>query len=316
MTFKVAVPKNLSDSGKNLLLKNNFELIELKNMDNSELLNKAKNANGIILGVNKFNDDNFKYLKNLKIIARTGVGFNNINCKLAARNGVWVTITPEGDYQETANAAFTAILSLGRHFPQINYSMYHNSFKQAREIPTHDLKNKTLGIIGYGRVGKALEKNAHYFGFNILINSHHPTVPKYGKYVDKITLLKNSDFISLNVPATPETFHMIDINELKLMKQSANIINFARGTLINTKALINALKNHEIDGAALDVYEQEPLPKTSELYKLNNVLLTPHIGGITIESRRKMAYDAASEITRVLTNKKPLWPVISNVQIN
>lgn len=309
MSRKVAVPSYLSEAGKKVLRENNCEVIELDQMTNENILAHAKDIDGAILNVDPFSSDNFDQMPNLKILARIGVGYDNVDYKVAGKKGVWVTITPKANFDTTAEATMAALLYMARRWPQITSLMRAGKYEEANKLESHDIAGRTLGIIGYGRVGRALEKKAHDFGLKVIVNDFREVDPKYGRYVSKEELIKEADFISFHVPATKETYHMFDKEQFKQMKESAVLINFARGELINTEALIEALKNGDIDGAALDAHETEPLPLSNDLYKLNNVLLTPHIGGVTVECMARMARDAATEVVRVLDGKDPQWAI-------
>lgn len=241
--------------------------------------------------------------KNLKLIANFGVGYNNIDVDYAAQKGVVVTNTPNSVLEPTAELCFALLLATARRVgyynnklhagERLSWGLYDNA-----GMPAY---GKTLGIYGMGRIGQAVARRAVASGMKIIYHNRRPLdkeiEQKYdAHYVDFDTLLRQSDFISLNAPATTETYHLIGEAELKRMKSTAILINTARGSLVDENALINALKNNQIFAAGLDVFEHEPkIP--AALLELDNVVLTPHAGTQTYEGRMDMQREVALNIT-------------------
>jgi len=240
--------------------------------------------------------------KNLKLIANHGVGYNNIDVDYAAKKGIIVTNTPNSVLEPTAELAFGLLITAAR---KISFYDRHLREKNGLSWKLYDnlgvdIYGKTLGIFGMGRIGQAIARRAVAAGMSIIYHNTSPLEKqieeKYNaKYVSFEELLSDSDFISLNAPATTETFHIIAENEFNKMKSSAIIINAARGTLIKEEDLIKALSKRRIAGAGLDVFETEPCinPK---LLKLDNVVLSPHAGTRTIEARLAMVKEVATNI--------------------
>ncbi len=231
----------------------------------------------------------------LKLIANYGAGVDNIALQTATDSGIVVTNTPDAVTEPTAELAMGLIIDVARRISELDRSLRSKSNSNwgvLNNLST-TLQGKTLGIVGMGAIGRALARRAVAFGMKIIYHNRSKvskeTEERYdARYTDLESLLRNSDFVSLNIPLTPDTEGMIGLSELKLMKSSAYLINTARGTVVNEKALLEALKKKEIAGAALDVYQAEPnVP--GELLDMENVVLSPHVGSATHETREIMS---------------------------
>ena len=238
--------------------------------------------------------------KKLKLISNYGVGYNNIDIEYARKKGIAVTNTPKSVNNPTAELALSLMLSAARRVAECNLKI--RTEKENMWGTMHNLgiglENKTLGIIGMGNIGKNVALKAKGFGMQIIYYNDRTEVPGYRR-VNLETLLKESDFISLHTPLTPQTRHLIGEHELSLMKPTTILINTARGAIIDEKALAKALTQRRITGAALDVFEDEP-HITETLYGLDNVILTPHIGTGTIDARIAMGQEALDNIHHFL----------------
>lgn len=242
----------------------------------------------------------------LKVISNYAVGFNNIDIKEATKRGIPVCITPGILTNATADLTFALILAVTRRLIEADHYMRSGQFSGwAPDLFLgSELQGKTLGIIGMGRIGYAVAKRAMGFEMNILYFSKTPKDIPGATFVPLQTLFERSDIISLHTPLTSETHHLIGARELSLMKKSAYLINTTRGLVVDEHALVEALKTGKIAGAGLDVYENEPLASEG-LNSLNNVVMLPHIGSATIETRTKMALLAADNAIDILEGKKP-----------
>lgn len=240
--------------------------------------------------------------KNLKVIARAGVGLDNIDVEAAERRNIKVVNSPEALTIAVAELTLGLMLSLARRIPSADLSTKRGRWEKAKFMGT-ELRDKTLGIVGTGRIGRAVGYKASAFFMNLLaydVVQNKEFEKRAGcEYVDLQTLLKASDFVTLHVALTPKTRHMIGKRELGLMKPTAFLINTSRGEVVDEAALVEALKEKRIAGAALDVYEKEP-PLNSPLLKLDNVILTPHIGASTIEAQREAGTIVARKIKEAL----------------
>ncbi len=240
--------------------------------------------------------------KQLKVIARAGVGLDNIDVKAAEARGIKVLNAPEAPTVAVAELVLAHMLAWARHLPRADSGMKAGRWEKA-QLMGSELRGKTLGIVGTGRIGRAIGYRAKAFSMNLLAYDTQRSpknAEKTGaKYVDLDTLLRESDFVTLHVPLIPETKHMISKRELELMKPTAVLINTSRGGVVDEGALAEALRTGKIAGACLDVYEREP-PRDSPLLKLPNVVLTPHLGASTREAQRDAAIIIAQKIKEAL----------------
>lgn len=247
----------------------------------------------------------------LKAIHNYAVGFNNIDVAAATERGICVTNTPGVLTDATADLAFALILATARRVVESDKFMRAGKFtgwKPMLFLGT-DVHHKTLGIIGFGRIGQAVAERAAGFKMRVLYTGHHRQPEEVEKrcraeFVSMETLLAESDFISLHVPLTSETRHMIGEPQFNMMKKSAILINTARGPVVDEKALVKALKSGRIAGAGLDVYEREP-EYEPELAEMDNVVMLPHIGTAAVETRTKMSVMVAEDAVAVLRGEKP-----------
>jgi lactate dehydrogenase-like 2-hydroxyacid dehydrogenase len=240
-----------------------------------------------------------------KIIANFGVGFNNIDTEAAKQQGITVTNTPDVLTDDTADIAMTLLLSVARRAGEGERHVRGRQWTGWR--PTHMLgtkvSGKTLGLIGFGRIAKAVARRAHHgFGMRIIYTDPFPPKPEEAKALGaepRATVedvLKEADFVSLHCPATPETRHLINAERLRLMRPEAFLINTARGDVVEEAALVAALKARTLAGAGLDVFEKEP-QVAPELLAMENVVLLPHLGSATLETRVAMGLRAIENLT-------------------
>lgn len=241
-------------------------------------------------------------MPHLKLIANFGAGFNNIDLDACRERGIRVTNTPQPVVEPTAELAFALMIDVARRVSEFDRALRNGTCQPMAVMNnlSHSLYGKTLGIIGLGRIGQALARRAVASGMLILYHNRHrlpeDMEQRFGAtWVDFQTLLQDSDFVSLNLPYTPEVHHLIGKPELGMMKRSAYLINTARGAHIDEQALVEALQNGIIAGAALDVYEYEPAI-SSALFSLPNVVLSPHTGTGTMEGRIAMCENVSDNI--------------------
>jgi len=252
----------------------------------------------------------------LRIIAQYAVGYDNIDLEHATRLGIYVTNTPGVLTDATADLTWALLLAAARRIVEADgfvrsgdYWRTGTGWHPMMMLGTH-VTGKTLGIVGMGRIGQAVARRARGFGMRILYYQRH-RLPREveeelgASYVDLDTLLAESDFVTLHVPLTPETRHMIGERELRLMKRTAILVNTARGAVLDTEALVRALEEGWIAGAALDVFEQEPLPPDHPLTRFRNVVLAPHIGSATVDTRAKMAELVAENLVAFYRGEVP-----------
>ena len=234
--------------------------------------------------------------KRLRLISNYGVGYNNIDTAYAREKGIAVTNTPRSVCNPTAELAMALMLALARRVAECDRRIRteKESLWGTMKNLGASLENKTLGIVGMGNIGKNVARKAEAFGMRVIYYNRRTEVSGYRR-VPLDTLLQEADFVSLHTPLTTETRHLIGARELSLMKPTAMLINTARGAVIDETALADALRQKRIAGAALDVFENEP-HVTDVLYRLDNVVLTPHVSTGTIDTRIAMAEEALANI--------------------
>ena len=249
----------------------------------------------------------------LRVISRTGVGYDAVDAAAAAENGIPVVIAVGSNHITVAEYAFGLMVVLGRQILPHHQIAISGEW---RRVPNSDLAGKTLGIAGLGRIGRALTDRALAFEMEVIGYEAYPDrefVESRGiELVEIDDLCRRSDFVSLHLPATDETTEIINAERLQLMKPSAYVVNTARGGLIDERALYSALKDGQIAGAGLDVFEPEP-PVGSPLLDLPNVIASPHAAGVSYESVRRMGYIAVENALAVLSGSWPREIVVNGV---
>jgi glyoxylate reductase len=278
------------------------------------LLNNIADKDGIICVVgDRMDKEAIDRASNLKVISTMSAGFEHIDVAYATQKGIYVGYAPDALTEATADLTFSLLLSAARRITEsdrlIRQRKWTISWTPLFMIGK-SVWESTLGIIGLGKIGKAVAKRAHGFNMRVLYTDSVRLTPeeerKSGVMFRSLEdLLKESDFVSIHVPFTDETRHFMNEERLKLMKPSAILINASRGATVDETALIKALREKWIAGAALDVYEKEPIADNNPLLDLENVVLVPHIGSATIEARTKMAEMAVLNLLSVLKGERP-----------
>ena len=248
---------------------------------------------------------------NLKIVANYGAGFNNLDVASAAARGIWVTNTPGVLHETTADLTWAMILGAARHIIPADRYTREGRFSGwgAKLFLGGDVYGKTLGVVGCGEIGKAVARRAAGFNMRVLYHQRNRLpigIEKHlgAEFVGLSELLKESDFVTLHTPLTEQTRYLLGKEEIGLMKPTAYLIHTARGKVVDDKALVEALKAGGIAGAALDVYEDEPA-LTPGMTELDNLMILPHIGSASVETRDRMALLVADNILDALSGKTP-----------
>jgi len=316
MVFKVAIPQDITDKGKDYLISKGYE-VKVGSFDYSEekMIDFIKGADALLIRTWPYPGKILKHAKNLKVIANHGVGMDKIDLDYCKENNIRVTIAPRSNSNAVAEHVIGLILASAHSIPFMDKQVRNGEWSIRNTHKGRDVIGKTLGIVGFGRIGREVAKKASA-GLGIKVIAYDNFVPKEA-YVDYVTMIDdidelyaNSDFITYHVPATQETEKMINEDSLKKMKKTAAIINCARGNILNEQALYHALKSQEIAYAALDVLEIEPPEKNNPLFELDNIILTPHNAPLTYETMDNQGIDAAQGIDDVLQGREPEWPVI------
>lgn len=275
-----------------------------------ELLERIQDADVIVTKEMPVSGDLIRqFPDSVKLICEAGTGYNNLDLAAAKEKGIMVCNIPAYSTQRVAQTAIMLILNLSSAM-QVQMAMLakgnHDNFTKNLQVPHVEVNDKTLGIIGAGHIGREVIRIAKAMDMKILVYTRTPKEDGDGiRYVDLETLLRNSDYVSLHCPLTPQTRHMINKDTLAMMKPEAFLINTSRGALINEPALIEALQNGVIAGAGLDVQEVEPPAEDNPLYTMSNVLLTPHMGWKGLETRKRLVSILAGNI-KAWEDKKPV----------
>ena len=305
------------------LLKGEAEVtvnLEDRSMTPEEIIAALPGKIGMLaMGSDRVSSSILEAGKDLKIVANNAVGFNNIDVDAAVRLKIAATNTPDVLTDTTADLSFALILGVARRL--VEADRFVRAGKWVGWKPNlmigSDVHGKTLGVIGLGRIGSAVAKRGQGFNMRIVytdIRRLHPAIEQQHQllFMPLRDLLQISDFVTLHVPLTPETFHLLGAEQLRLMKKSAFLINASRGPVVDEKALVEALRTGTIAGAGLDVFEAEP-KVSPELMTMDNVLIVPHVGSATDETREKMVQTAVNNILAVIRGEIP--PNILNPEI-
>ncbi|WP_292378301.1 2-hydroxyacid dehydrogenase [Methanosarcina sp. UBA289] len=288
------------------------KLGELKIYDNvpashEEFIERIKDAEVVIVGRYGVNAEALHFASRLKMISLWQTGFDNVDLEAATEHGVIVSNVPSYAFDSVSEFVFALSLNLLRKIHLADMNLRKGLFDWKYYVGSQ-LMSKTLGVLGTGEIGKRVIQIAHGFNMNVLSVTAHPSPERAKslgiKFVDLDTLLSESDIVTLHVPLTPATEHMIGRRELAKMKPTAILINTARGKVVDESALIEALKEGKIAGAGLDVFEKEPLPMDSPLLEMSNVVLTPHIAFLSEESLDECTYMTVENI-EMFTEGKP-----------
>jgi glyoxylate reductase len=281
-------------------------------LERLRLLEMIGDKEGLLCSItDRIDQELFHSAPALKVIANYGVGHEHIDLEAATRRGIVVTNTPGVLTEATADLALALLLAAARRVVEGDRRVREGKFQYWAPLLFlgHEVSGKTLGLIGLGRIGQAVARRAAGFGLRLIYFSRTRLQPSAEQdlkvsYAPLETLLKEADFVSLHVPLTPQTRHLIGPGELALMKPSAFLINTSRGPVVDEAALVAALRRRQIQGAALDVYEREP-QLTPGLADLTNVVLLPHLGSATVETRTRMAVMAADNLLAGLRGEEP-----------
>ena len=297
---KILVCDPVHEEGIKKLKQAGFEVDVNPTITPEQLTKIVSNYDALIVrSRTKVTKEIIKAGRRLRVIGRAGVGLDNIDLETAEKKGIMVFHVPEASANAAAELTIGLIISLARSIPRADHSMKEGKWIK-KQLMGWELRNKTLGIIGLGNVGGRVARIAKALGMKILITKRTPPAPELlreleAEFVLLKELLQRSDVVTIHVPLTPQTKNMIGVQEIQLMKKGAFLINTSRGTIVDEKALLNALKSGKLSGAALDVYKIEP-PKDFSLMKLPNVICTPHIGAQTERTQRITAVSIAEKI--------------------
>ena len=248
----------------------------------------------------------------LRVVARAGVGVDNIDVDAATQAGVIVVNAPTGNVVAAAEHTIAMLMAMARNIPQADAHVRNGQWKRDRFMGV-EVRGKVLGTVGLGRVAQEVVRRAQGLGLTVIAYDPYVTA-EYASHrnvelVDLDSLVERADFLTLHVPLTPQTRHLIGRERLARMQPTARIINVARGGIIDEQALYDAIEAGQLAGAALDVFEQEPLPADSPLRNNPKIVLSPHLGGSTVEAQEKVAEDVALQVLDVLNDRPARYAV-------
>ncbi len=316
---KVLVSDLLSQQGLDVLINSgNYQVdVELE-LSHQQLLECIGNYDALLIrSETRVTADVIDAAKHLKVIGRAGVGVDNIDVEAATRNGILVVNTPTGNTIAAAEHTIALLLALARNIVPAGISLKNRTWQRSDFIGV-ELYGKVFGTVGLGRVGREVTKRAHAFGMQLIAYDPHISANAAEtlgvRLVDRQTLFRESDYISIHTILNADTYHSIGETELQLMKPSGRLINCARGGIIDEKALYHALKEKQIAGAALDVFEDEPATD-NPLLELENVLALPHLGASTTEAQEHVAIEVAQQVINAL-NGKPVANAVNQPKID
>ena len=309
--MKIAVMGEIHQDGWEIFEKNNLKSVELTNFEENTLKKELSEVDAILLRTAKLSNNVLSFCKQLKIVSRHGVGYDNVDVNYLNQNNIALGITSTSNAVSVAEHVLTSFLYLSKNIHLSDKLTREGRFNDKSSLPNFfELYKKNIVIFGFGRIGKAVAKRCLGFEANVFV--YDPFVSKDAveknncKVVDKTDGLKIADYISIHLPLNTETKNFIDEQEFSKMKETAIVVNTARGGIINETSLVNALQNKKILGAGLDVFEKEPPDENHPLFNLDNVILSPHNAALTIECRKRMAAEAAENIAFFLLDNKKL----------
>ena len=306
---KVLMVQGLHEEGQKLLLaRDDIEPITIMSADENEILEAAKDVHGITVRTANISRKIIENSKNLKVVSRHGVGYDSVDVEALNDCNIPLAIAAHSNMISVAEHAMFMLLALSK-----NVFYYDNFARKADwatrwDIRAWDLSEKSLLVIGYGRIGSKLVKRALAFDMDVYVYDPYvdeTTIKKSGAhYVDDFkSILPQMDAVTLHCPKTKETTDMFSAEEFDAMKSTSILINCARGGIVNEKALYDALTNNKIRSAGLDVYDDEPSTSSNPLFGLSNILLSPHIAGVTQEATIRMSKQAVQNVLDVFDNK-------------
>lgn len=314
MKYKVLIPEDISQPGKKYLLEHGCEIKILDNSSVENICSHVADYDAILARNAHISKDVFECGKKLKVVARHGVGYDNVDLEAATEHHVQVCYTPMSNSKSVAEYTIAMILACARNILSMEQKTRNGEWKVRNEEPSVEVAGKTLGIIGYGRIGSLVAKKAELgLDMKVLVyrrQNHSDRLPDYVEECSNVDeVFKRADFVSIHTALNESTKNLVNTDRINMMKNTAFLINTSRGPVVDEDALINALRQKKIAGAGLDVFVEEPPCKDNELFKLDNVIVTPHNAALTREAMDRMGLDAARGIIEVLQGENVTWPV-------
>ena len=310
--MKVVISEPIAQSGKNYLLERGYQIVDQHLKSREELKEAIKDCDGLLIRILKCDKEVLETATKLRVIGKHGVGVDNIDIDYCTQKKIQVTFTPTTNSNSVAEHVIFLMLGCARNTLTVNKRFLSDGdFDIRSKLHGIQLAGKTVGILGLGRIGRNVAQKCIGMGMKVISYDPYVTQEQAGNDItmmDRDSVLKNADFVSMNLPCTDETRYAFGAREFSLMKETAFFINCARGALVRESDLVKALQDKVIRGAGIDAYEQEPPDQNSPLFQLENAFLTPHYAGSTIETTTLTSLHAAMGVDEVLSGKKISWP--------
>ncbi len=314
--FKVVVTDYVFpslDIERSVLSSLGAEIIALQATSEEELLAVVEGADALLVCYAPVTKRVIDRAQRCRVIARYGIGFDNVDIQAASAKGIVVTNVPDYCVEEVSDHALALLLACARKVPFLDRRVRTGRWDAKDAVPMHRLRGKVFGLLGFGKIPRVLARKARALGLEIIAVDPYVTAQEMEEHgarkVELETLLAQSDFVSVHTPLTPQTRGMIAEAELRAMKSTAFLINTARGPIVSESALVRALRQGWIAGAALDVVETEPPTQEQSLFTLDSLILTPHVAFYSEEALQELQRKAAEEVARVLSGELPRYPV-------
>lgn len=320
MNFRVLIPQVISEPGMLYLQNRGYEIKHSRGLDEQTIMQDVADCDALLARNEAITARIMEAGEKLKVIAKHGVGLNNIDLAAAERLGIRVTNGPLSNVVSVAEHTLMMIMACAKKLPLFHEAARAGDYAIRDRVKGSELEGRTLGLVGTGNIGRLVAKKA-IFGLDMAVIGYDPHLteekrsPDIEYCNDLKELLARADFVSIHVPAIPETVNLIDRQMLACMKPTAYLINTARGTVVHEEDLIEALNSKVIAGAALDVFREEPPDPSNPLLHMKNVVVTPHNAALTMQSTDRMGLHAAQGIDEVLSGRAVTWPVVKPVSI-
>jgi D-3-phosphoglycerate dehydrogenase / 2-oxoglutarate reductase len=290
-----------------------LEVVATGELESAAAIAAAREADALMVGLNRVGAGLMDQLTRLKIVARVGTGVDAIDIPAATARGIWVTNVPDYSIDEVSTHAIALVLAQARHLFPHRVAGRDGRWRYRAETPIRRFAGQTLGVLGLGRIGSASARKGRGLGLNVI--AYDPYLPDerfeelgVGR-VDFDTLMRDSDFVTLHVPLTDETRRIVDARALSLMKPTAYLVNTARGEVIDVDALVAAVNAATIAGAGIDVLPEEPPPPDHPILHDDRIIVTPHIGWASIEAGHDSKVRGTEDVVRVLRGERPKYPI-------
>ena len=312
--FKVYCPERIEQAGLDFLLERGYEVITGASTAKEDLIREVAQADAAIVRFGAtFDADVLEAGKRLQVVARHGVGYNNIDTRAAARLGIYVTNAKASNANAVAEHAVMLMLLLAKQVPRYHNTLTQGKWSDREQAKTEEIRGRTAGVVGYGANGSRFGQKAHGLGMRVICYDPYVDYTKLPDWTEGMSsleeVLEQADVVSLHCPLDKDTYHCVAWEQLERMKPTAYLVNCARGGLVDEQALYRALVEGRIAGAALDVFETEPPDAELPLLKLNNFYGSLHQAGMSVAASDACALYAAQGVDDVLNGKKPKYPV-------